>query len=70
MGAGAVLESVYRLPPSNPALEDALAFQRDQLALAQDLWGAIATFEAEMKSSSRSDQEKPLEDADDGAGES
>ena len=69
MGAGAVLESI--LPPRspNPALEDALAFQEDQFVLAQDFWAAIAVFEAEVKSSSRSGQKKPLEDADDGAGE-
>jgi hypothetical protein len=42
-GAGTVLGSV----PSgfhHPALADAIALRGDQLALAQDFWGAVATF--------------------------
>jgi hypothetical protein len=36
--------------------------QKDQLALAQDLWGAADAFEAELKSSSRSDQEASVDE--------
>jgi hypothetical protein len=70
MGAGAVLHPILVPRPLDPALHDALALQKDQEALARDLWGAVDAFEAELKSSSRSEQEASVdENADDRAGQ-
>ena len=69
MGAGAVLHPIMVRRPANPALHDALALHKDQIAIAQDFWAAIAVVEADIQSSSRSPGETPEKDADDGAGQ-
>lgn len=48
MGAGAVLD-IQAGPAHNPALRDALALQRDMMVVAEDLWGAVAVFDAASK---------------------
>jgi predicted RNase H-like nuclease len=71
MGAGAVLHPIMVRRPANPALHDALALQKDQIAIAEAFWDSIAVVEAASLSSSRSLEEFPSEpDADDGAGQS
>lgn len=48
VGAGAVLGTVATGAPYNPAFADALAMRNDQIAVAGDFWGAVATVRTEI----------------------
>jgi len=63
MGAGAVLGG-FAAPAPNPELRDALALHRDQVALAEDLWGAIEVFDATLEPDIANSPEEPLEQND------
>ena len=70
MGAGAVLHPILMRPPADPAAHDARALERDLAVVGQDMWAAIAAFEAADESSSRSNHAQQTEqNADDSSGQ-
>lgn len=64
MGAGAVLGSLSNSGSKNPALHDALALRRDQLAVGGDFWRAIETFDKARKADIAPDSKEALEKRD------
>jgi hypothetical protein len=65
-GAGSVLHPIFVPRPSDPALHDALALQKDFAVVGQDMWDAVALLEEESNLSSRSAQNQEAEpNADD-----
>jgi len=61
MGAGAVFGPLVISGPKNPALQDALALRRDQLAVGSDLWRAIETFDKARKADIAPDSKEAVE---------